>query len=104
MWTLLIIIGGLTPSALLLPKHDLESNLIILTSSWQIPVILLCSIVSGTNVAIIASISYITIGLFFLPIFHGGGSLGYIFTPEFGYIVGFIFSALVVGDLFKNSK
>ena len=28
------------------------------------------------------------IGLFFLPVFHNGGSIGYLLTPNFGYLLG----------------
>ena len=45
------------------------------------------------------------IGLFYLPVFHGGGSVGYILTHEFGYLLGFIPAAWTCGFLAKrNSK
>ena len=31
---------------------------------------------------------YLLIGLFFLPVFHNGGSIGYLLTPNFGYLLG----------------
>ena len=31
---------------------------------------------------------YLLIGLFFLPVFHNGGSIGYLLTPNFGYLIG----------------
>ena len=31
---------------------------------------------------------YLLVGLFLLPIFHQGGSLGYLLTPNFGYLLG----------------
>jgi len=44
------------------------------------------------------------IGLFYLPVFHGGGSVGYILTHEFGYLLGFIPAAWTCGFLTKNTS
>lgn len=42
---------------------------------------------------------YVLLGLFGLPIFAAGGGLAYIFRPSFGYLLGFILGAWVVGTL-----
>ena len=31
---------------------------------------------------------YIFLGLFIAPVFHKGGSIGYLLTPNFGYLLG----------------
>lgn len=99
-----IIIGGMIPSAILLPKFDLITNIFTLNSSWQIPGLLLCSLICGPKTGIITAIAYLTIGLFYLPIFQGGGSIGYLLTPDFGYLAGFIPAALVSGSLNQRVK
>lgn len=41
--------------------------------------------------------SYIVLGLVGLPVFTGGGGVGYVFQPTFGYILGFLGGAWVAG-------
>ena len=101
---MLILIGAMVPSAILLPKLDLPLNTLTLNSSWQIPGLLICALVSGPSSAVIASVAYIIIGVFFLPIFQGGGSIGYLLTPEFGYLLGFAPAAYITGHLAQKQK
>lgn len=42
---------------------------------------------------------YIILGLIGLPIFTQGGGIGYIFTPTFGYIIGFCVGAYITGNI-----
>ena len=42
---------------------------------------------------------YVALGLFGLPIFTQGGGPSYVFNPTFGYLIGFIIEAYVVGKL-----
>ena len=101
---MMIICGGLIPSAIIIPKLGFSLSIISLPSTWQVSGLLLCALVCGPRPAVIAAFAYITIGLFYLPIFHGGGSVGYIFTPAFGYLIGFIPAAWVSGYLSKKAK
>ena len=96
---MLILVGAMMPSAILIPQKDLSFSIINLPSTWQIAGILLCSLICGPKIGIISSVTYLLIGLFHLPVFHGGGSVGYILTPEFGYIIGFIPAAWLCGTL-----
>ena len=52
--------------------------------------ILLLAGICGSASSLIAVIAYITIGLLYLPVFTGGGSVGYLATPDFGYLAGFV--------------
>ncbi len=101
---MLILIGAMIPSAILVPQKDLSIAIINLESTWQIAGILLSSLLCGPQIGIIASLSYLLIGLFYLPIFHGGGSVGYILAPEFGFILGFIPAAWLCGTLAKRAQ
>ena len=56
--------------------------------TWQIPSIVIITLVFNGKVVIKAFSIYLTIGLFFIPVFHQGGSLGYLLTPNFGYLLG----------------
>ena len=93
------------PSSIILPQKELSLSIIPLHSNWQIQGLLFTSLLCGPQIGTICSISYLIIGLFYLPVFHGGGSVGYILTPEFGYLLGFIPAAWTCGSLAKkNSK
>ncbi len=47
---------------------------------------------------------YALLGLAGLPVFAGGGGLGYVLEPSFGYIVGFALSAYVSGIVSSCGK
>ena len=98
----MIFIGGMIPSALLLPTFNTNNYLFSLPGSWQVPALLLCALVNGPRAGIIASILYITIGLFFFPVFSNGGGISYIISPAFGFLVGFIPAAWISGQLAKQ--
>lgn len=40
---------------------------------------------------------YVALGLLGVPVFTGGGGIGYVLRPTFGYIIGFFVGAFVVG-------
>tara|TARA_Y100001968_G_scaffold4021_1_gene3528 strand:- start:5361 stop:5933 length:573 start_codon:yes stop_codon:yes gene_type:complete len=101
---MLIIICAMIPSAIILPQNDLTLDVVQLQSSWQIHGLFLASLLCGAEIGAVCSISYLIIGLFYLPVFHGGGSIGYILTPEFGYLLGFIPSAWTCGILAKRES
>ena len=101
---MLIIICSMIPSYVILPKEDLTVSVIPLHSNWQVQGLFLISLLCGPIIGTISAISYLFIGLFFLPIFHGGGSVGYILTNEFGYLLGFIPAAWICGFLAKKDS
>ena len=102
---MLIIICAMIPSSIISPQEDLSLSIIPLQSNWQIQGLLLTALLCGPQIGTISAISYLIIGLFYLPVFHGGGSVGYILTYEFGYLMGFIPAAWTCGFLAKqNSK
>jgi len=101
---MVIIIFAMIPSSVILPQQDLSLSVVPLNSSWQIQGLLLTSLLSGAQIGVICGISYLLIGLFYLPVFHGGGSVGYILTHEFGYLLGFIPAAWTCGFLAKSSS
>ena len=96
---MMILVGGLLPSALIIPGLNLSTRLFSLPSTWQVPSLLLTALVCGPRSAVMASVAYITLGLFYIPIFHSGGSLSYLTTPGFGYLILFIPTAWISGRL-----
>ena len=101
---MLIIILAMMPSSIIFPQEDLFLSIIPLHSNWQIQGVFLTSLLCGPQIGTISAISYLIIGLFYLPIFHGGGSVGYILTYEFGYLLGFIPAAWTCGFLAKQTS
>ena len=100
---MLIIICAMIPSSIIFPKEGLSLSNIPLSSNWQIQGLLLTSLLCGPQIGTISAISYLIIGLFYLPVFHGGGSVGYILTHEFGYLLGFIPAASICGFLARQN-
>ena len=56
--------------------------------TWQIPTVILLTLIFQKEVMLKAFYIYIFLGLFIAPVFHQGGSIGYLLTPNFGYLLG----------------
>ena len=67
------------------------------------PSIILITLIFKGEIVIKAFSIYLFIGLFFIPVFHNGGSLGYLLTPNFGYLIG-IFPLIKFIDKLKNKN
>lgn len=48
--------------------------------------------------AVVSVALYIVIGLLGVPVFTGGGGIAYVLMPSFGYLLGFIVCAVIVGN------
>ena len=69
--------------------------------------VLLTALVLPMKASILAIITYITLGLIGLPIFSGGGGIGYALMPNFGFIIGFLFATVIISvitEMLKNRK
>lgn len=63
----------------------------------QVPAALLAGLVLGPWRGAASQLAYLAIGLLGLPVFASGGGLGYLLTPTFGFLVGFVAAAFVAG-------
>ncbi len=99
---MMTLIGAFIPAAMLVPIFPLQ--VLSLPSTWQVPSLLLCSLIAGPKSGVIAGVAYLSIGIFHLPVFHGGGSIPYIFTPSFGYLIGLIPASWVSGQIANQRK
>ena len=70
---LLIMVGGLIQAGVPLPSEDGGLRLLALPISLQVPALLLTALVCGPRSALLAAVAYISLGLFQLPVFQGGG-------------------------------
>ncbi len=101
---LIILTGGMIPSGFFVTGQNFSFKVHDLPSSWQVPSLLFVGIVCGPKCGLISVVAYLTIGLFYVPVFHGGGSIGYLATPDIGYIAGFIPAVWVVGNMIRSHK
>ena len=71
--------------------------------TFQTAVCVLCGILLGAKKGVAATLCYALIGVLGLPVFSGfKGGIASFLTPTFGYVLGFILSALSAGILSKN--
>ncbi|MTK13217.1 MAG: biotin transporter BioY [Clostridiaceae bacterium] len=61
-------------------------------------------ILLGSKLGAISQIVYVLVGLIGIPVFTEGGGPGYIFKPTFGYLIGFIAAAYVIGKITEKIK
>ena len=99
---MLILAGGLVSAAVPLPGGAGSLQLVTLPMTLQVPALLLTALVCGPRSAMLAAVAYLSIGLFQLPVFHGGGGPGYLLEPGFGYLVGFVPAAWLSGRLARQ--
>ena len=83
-----LVITSMLPIYIPLPFIYKSSNNIELPITWQIPTIILLTLIFHKKVVIRAFSIYIILGIFIFPVFHQGGSIGYLLTPNFGYLLG----------------
>ena len=72
--------------------------------TWQIPILILITLIFESKIVYKAFTIYLLLGLFFLPIFSQGGSLGYLLTPNFGYLIGIYPLINIINKLNNKTK
>jgi len=96
-----LVITTMLPIYIPLTFIDKSSNNLELPITWQIPTIIFLTLVFKRKVVFIAFSIYIILGLFISPLFHNGGSIGYLLTPNFGYLLG-LFPLIKIIDNLNN--
>ena len=97
----IIIISTFIPVYISIPFTNRDIPTFEIPISWQIPSIIVITLIFNGEIVIKAFSIYLLLGLFFLPVFHNGGSIGYLLTPNFGYLLG-IYPLIKVIDTFKK--
>ena len=98
-----LVITTMIPVYIPLPFIDNSSNNLELPITWQIPTIILLTIIFHKKVVLKAFTIYIVLGLFISPVFNQGGSLGYLLTPNFGYLLG-VYPLIIIIDNLNNKN
>lgn len=65
----------------------------------------LAGIMLGAKLGALSQLVYVILGLFGLPVFAGGkGGFSIVISPTFGYLIGFILSAYVMGRIVETDE
>jgi len=99
-----LVITTMLPVYIPLPFIDKSSNSFELPITWQIPTIILLTLIFHKKVVFSAFSIYIVLGLFIFPVFHQGGSIGYLLTPNFGYLLGLYPLIKIIDNLNTRNK
>ncbi len=75
----------------------------IMPMTFQTFFVLLTGLVLPLKASALTTITYMIIGLIGLPIFSGGGGIGYVLMPNFGFIIGFVISTIIMSLLSQNT-
>ena len=100
----LLVITTMLPVYIPLPFLDKASNTFEMPITWQIPTIILLTLIFHKRVVFRAFSLYIILGLFIFPVFHQGGSIGYLLTPNFGYLLGMYPLIKIIDNLNTRNK
>ncbi|MFK8186322.1 MAG: biotin transporter BioY [Phormidesmis sp.] len=77
--------------------------------NYQVGAVLFTGCMGGRNAAALSQIAYLMLGLvlferFGLPVFTEGAGLGYVRSPAFGYLLGFVPAGWLCGYLAFRAK
>lgn len=64
----------------------------------------LAGLIIGPRLGALSMTVYTILGLAGVPVFAGGGGITYIFNKSFGFILGFIAGAFVIGKISEHLK
>ena len=93
----IILVFGFALATAVCAKIKLEIGTVPIT--MQTFAVLLSGALLGSKRGGLSQLTYLLMGLSGIPWFSRGGGIGYILSPTFGYIVGFVFAAFLVGWL-----
>ena len=98
-----ILISTMIPINIPIPSIEKIYRIVEIPINYQIPTIIFLTLIfSGEFINKVYAI-YVFIGLFFLPVFFDGGSIGYLMTPNFGYLLG-IFPLISAINILKKKN
>jgi len=99
-----LVITTMLPVYIPIQFIDKTSNNLEMPITWQIPTIIVLTLIFHKKVVFRAFSIYIILGLFISPVFHEGGSIGYLLTPNFGYLLGLYPLIKIIDNLNTRNK
>ena len=97
MFCALIIVGAFIKVDIPLPMYTMHFTL-----QWLF--VIMAALLLGKKAGMLSVIIYIILGLAGVPIFAAGGGPAYVFRPGFGFLLGFILAAYVIGFVLEKMK
>ena len=70
----------------------------------QILFVFLAGCLLGSKKGMMSQLLYVGIGLIGIPVFASGGGPEYVLKPTFGYLIGFIVAAFVIGSIVEKAR
>ena len=99
-----LVISTMLPVYIPLQFISKSSNSYEIPITWQIPTIILLTLIFHKKVVFRAFSIYLILGIFIAPVFHQGGSIGYLITPNFGYLLGVYPLIQIINNLNSKNK
>jgi len=99
-----LVITSMLPVYIPLQIIDKTSNSFEIPITWQIPTVIILTLIFHKIIVFRALSIYIILGLFIAPVFHQGGSIGYLLTPNFGYLLGIYPLIKIIDNLNNRNK
>ncbi len=96
---ILTVISTFLQPAILIPQTSGTVALQTIDTTFQVGAVLFTACMGGRNAAVISQLAYVLLGLVGLNVFYQGGGMGYMRSPAFGYLIGFIIGGAVCGHL-----
>ena len=92
LFVALIVVGAFIKIDIPLPLYTMHFTL-----QWLF--VLLAGFILGKKLGTISVIAYIALGLIGVPVFAAGGGIAYVLRPGFGFLLGFVLAAFLIGLL-----
>ena len=86
-------------SLLLILSAKIKVDLYPVPMTLQPLAVLLIAMLCGRNIAVAAVSLYLFQGMVGIPVFAYGGGLPYLLGPTGGFLFGFLFAAMIIGEL-----
>ena len=86
-------------SLLLILSAKIKVDLYPVPMTLQPLAVLLIAMLCGRNIAVAAVSLYLFQGIVGIPVFAYGGGLLYLLGPTGGFLFGFLFSSIIIGEL-----
>ena len=99
-----IFLATFVPYYIAFENKEINITLVNFPITFQVTSFIVLTFLFSGNLVIKAHLTYLITGLFFIPLFSGGGSLGYLLTPNFGYLLGLFPLVRIINTLNKKRK
>lgn len=70
----------------------------------QTLMVMFAALILGSRLGALSQLLYLLIGILGLPVFAQGGGPAYVLQPSFGFIIGFIPGAFIMGKIVEDSQ